>query len=171
MARPLRIVLPDTWYHVMNRGHRRGAVLPRRCELAGFAGPGRERFGRNGSLCPDGGIHLLRAGARTTTGDPVVQDWWRLVLGEERTALRLLAGRPLHIEEQTEARRLRRRVRWGAVRRERRRSGRRVGAMGRTLWRLGSGRARYVAARFGGCPLVEAVRSCPACVMRRPPKA
>ena len=27
MAGPLRIVRPDTWYQVMNRGHRRGAVF------------------------------------------------------------------------------------------------------------------------------------------------
>jgi hypothetical protein len=83
-------------------------------------------------------------------------------LGEEGIARRLLAGRPLNLEQQTEARRLRRRVRWEAVRQAAEvvrgapweEWAERYGDWGRDA-------ALYVAVRYGRCPLPEAVRQLP----------
>ena len=36
MSRPLRILFPGAWYHVMNRGLRRQAIFRKEADYAGF---------------------------------------------------------------------------------------------------------------------------------------
>lgn len=112
-----------------------------------------------------------RAALRQYTEAPVREGrlespWARLigglVLGEEGDARRLLAGQPMNVAEQTEARRLRRRVKWEDV--VRAAEGVQGGAWREWAERYGDwGRdgALYVAVRYGGCGLAEAVRQMP----------
>lgn len=110
-----------------------------------------------------------RAALRAYTEGPIRQGkldspWEGLVggvvLGDAETARRLLAGRPVNAEEQTAARRLRRRVGWEAVVRAAEQvRGSRWEEWAERHGDWGRDGAIYVAVRHGGARLVEVVRA------------
>lgn len=64
MARPLRIEIAGAWYHVMNRGHRRGKLFPddtNRHRFLGAVSELPERYGLevHASVLMDNHSHLL----------------------------------------------------------------------------------------------------------------
>lgn len=86
----------------------------------------------------------------------------RVVLGEEGKARRLLEGRPVEVEPQTGARRLRRRVAWEeVVRAAEQVRGAKWAEWAERYGDWGRDGALYVAVRYGGCSLAEAVRRLP----------
>ena len=74
MARPVRVVRPDTWYQVMNRGHRRGAVFLDDADRRRFLGlvaelPQRYGVELHAFVLMDNHYHLL-----VRTGDANLSD-------------------------------------------------------------------------------------------------
>jgi hypothetical protein len=142
MARPLRVDLAGAWYHVMNRGHRGetlffndadrrrflGAVADAwsswRVYMRAEANPGWLESAVVGSGCGGRSRAERRGALKAYTEQPiregVLESPWEglvggIVLGERDYAQRLLKGRKVSEEEQTAARRMRKRVRWSEL--------------------------------------------------------